>query len=238
MKALPAIACIVASLLNVLLAAPANATANYTYKKNEYVTVNGGLAPNKAYSIATSGEGDLGYDNFQVYLMREPGHKKVGPLTEIGEILDTAAYAYSARWSPDGNYVAILYRLDRRVIALKIYKIANGRAYILTGSTPLQAAGLIAELPTSTDESGQPEQRMRNLTLNWTGPKSFKLSEVGRIWVAPQTAVSLAKYGIINSNPEETNAPAALHEVQYKMTADCEIASGDTYRVTAVEADK
>jgi hypothetical protein len=41
------------------------------------------------YSIATDGEGELGHDHFHVYLMDARTGKKVGPLEEIKDTLDT-----------------------------------------------------------------------------------------------------------------------------------------------------
>jgi hypothetical protein len=71
----------------------AEATSNYEYKAGEYVTVTAGRSPNGQYAIAAHGGGDLGYDDFHIYLMDARTGKKIGPLTEIQDILDTAADA-------------------------------------------------------------------------------------------------------------------------------------------------
>jgi hypothetical protein len=111
------------------------ATSNYEYKPGEYVTVSGGKSPDGRYLIATHGEGDLGYDNWHVYLMDAQTGKKIGPLEEIKDPLDTAADAYAAKWSADSGQVAITYRADRHVAVTIVYRIANRRAYLVSGPT-------------------------------------------------------------------------------------------------------
>ena len=127
-------------LLLVVSATSALATANYTYKPDEYVTVTDRTSPDCRYSIATHGDGDLGYDNWHVYLMDALTGKKIGPLEEIKDPLDTAATAYYAEWAPDSSRVAITYRADRHIAVTIVYRIANRRAYLVSG--PKQIAGL------------------------------------------------------------------------------------------------
>ncbi len=217
--------------------AAAHATSDRTYKKNEFLTITDGLSPDKLHSMAAHGDGDLGSDNFHVYLMTEPGHKKIGPLTEIGdnEYLGTAPEAFWARWSPDSRYVAILYREGRRVITFRLYRIENSRAHILSGPTPLKAAGLAIDLPSSAQGDDQREQRMRGFTLTWTGPTRFQLTEDGRIWVDPLNGQSLGKYGTITTDPAGTGAPQGLHQVEYNIDAECEITGGDKYTVIDIK---
>ncbi len=217
--------------------AAAHATSDRTYKKNEFLTITDGLSPDKLLSIAAHGDGDLGSDNFHVYLMKEPGHKKIGPLTEIGdnEYLGTAPEAFWARWSPDSRYVAILYREGRRVITLRLYRIENGRAHILSGPTPLKAAGLPFDLPSIAQGDDQREQRMRGFTLTWTGPKRFRLVEDGRAWLDPNSAQALTRYGTITIEPADTGAPDGLHQLEYNIDAECEITGGDKYTVIDIK---
>ena len=120
-------------LLLVTFATSALATANYTYKPDEYVTITNGKSPDGRYSLATHGEGDLGYDNWHVYLMDARTGKKIGPLEEIKDPLDTAADAYYAEWAPDSSRVAITYRADRHIAGTIVYRIANRRAYLISG---------------------------------------------------------------------------------------------------------
>jgi hypothetical protein len=111
------------------------ATSNYEYKPGEYVTIAEGVSPDGRYAIATHGEGELGYDNWHVYLMNARTGKKIGPLEEITDPLDTAADAYVAQWSPDSSTVAITYRADRHVAVKIVYRIAHRRAYLISGPT-------------------------------------------------------------------------------------------------------
>jgi hypothetical protein len=58
-----------------------------------------------------------------------------GPLEEIKDPLDTAPDAYLAKWSPDSSKVALNYRAGRRVAVTIVYRIANRRAYLVSGPT-------------------------------------------------------------------------------------------------------
>jgi hypothetical protein len=116
------------------------ATSNREYGPNEYVVINGGLSPNRKYSIAAHGRGELGYENFHIYLMNAATGKKIGPLLEIKDTLDTGANAFHAKWSRNSTQVAIRYRVDRREAHEVRYRIAKSRAYRLSG--PSKADGL------------------------------------------------------------------------------------------------
>lgn len=116
------------------------ATSNREYGPNEYVVIDGGLSPDRKYSIAAHGGGELGYGNFHIYLMNAVTGKKIGPLEEIKDNLDTGADAFYAKWSPNSTEVAIRYRIDRREALEVRYRIANGRAYLIKG--PSKSDGL------------------------------------------------------------------------------------------------
>jgi hypothetical protein len=100
-------------MLLVFTAATAFATFNYDYGTDEYVTISNGISPNHKFAITTHGEGDMGYDNFHVYLFAADTGKKIGPLEEIVDTLDTGAGAFGAKWSKDSTEVTIVYRVDR-----------------------------------------------------------------------------------------------------------------------------
>jgi len=118
----------------------AYATSNYTYKPDEYVVIVDGRSPDGRYTIASHGDGEDGYENFHLYLMDATTGKKIGPLEEIKDTLDTGADAFYAKWSADSSQVSITYRVDRHVAVMVRYRIANRRAYRLDG--PKQVAGL------------------------------------------------------------------------------------------------
>lgn len=111
------------------------ATSNYNYKPGEYVVITDGLSPDGKYSVATHGDGDMGYTNFHVYLMNAKTRKKIGPLEEIKDNLDTGADAFHASWSADSHQVLIRYRIERHVSLVVQYRIDKGRAFRLRGPT-------------------------------------------------------------------------------------------------------
>ncbi len=117
----------------------AQATSNHEYGPDEYVTVVDGKSPDAKYAIATHGEGDLGYDNFHVYLMDAGKDKKIGPLEEIADTLDTGADAFYAQWTKDSGEVAIRYRVDRHEAMEVKYKIAARRATLISGPSKVDA---------------------------------------------------------------------------------------------------
>src|SRR4051794_26284604 len=90
----------------------ARATSNYEYGTDEYVTITNGLSPDRKIAITAHGNGELGDDDFHLYLTDAATGKKVGPLTEIDEFLNTAADKYGAQWSSDGQEVTIVWLVD------------------------------------------------------------------------------------------------------------------------------
>ena len=116
------------------------ATSNQEYGPNEYAVIDGGLSPDRKHSIAAHGGGELGYGNFHIYLMNAVTGKKIGPLEEIKDNLDTGADAFYAKWSSDSKEVAIRYRIDRHEALEVRYRIDNSRAYLIKG--PSKSDGL------------------------------------------------------------------------------------------------
>src|SRR5436190_7878587 len=113
----------------LLSASLALATSNYEYGPDEYVTVANGISPDGKYAITAHGGGELGYDNFHLYLTDAISGKNIGPLEEIVEPLDTGAGAFSAKWSCDSKQVTIIYRVDRHAPLKSVrYKVAGRRA--------------------------------------------------------------------------------------------------------------
>ena len=113
----------------VLSAATAWATFSYDYGADEYVTISSGISPDGRLAITTHGEGEGGLDNFHVYLFDAAAGKKIGPLEEISEFLDTGAGAYGARWNKDSTQATIVYRVDRHApLKAMTYRFVKGRA--------------------------------------------------------------------------------------------------------------
>jgi len=115
----------------------ARATSNYEYGADEYVTVSSGISPNGKYAITTHGEGELGDQNFHVYLFDAAAGKKIGPLEEIKDSLDTGAGAFGARWSQDSSTVTIVYRVDRHAPLKEITYHIEGRHAKAASPEPL-----------------------------------------------------------------------------------------------------
>ena len=115
--------------LLLLAATTALATFNYEYGPDEYVTISNGISPDGKLAITTHGEGEYGYEKFHVYLFNAVTGKKIGPLEEIGEPLDTGAGAFGAKWSNDSSEVTIVYRVDRHApLKAMTYRLTKGRA--------------------------------------------------------------------------------------------------------------
>jgi hypothetical protein len=107
------------------------ATSNYEYGADEYDTIVNGISPDGKYAIATHGSSDnYGYTGFLVYLMNNVTGKKIGPLEEIADNLDTGSDAFAAKWSKDSSSVYIVYRISRHEpLQAVTYRIEHGRAY-------------------------------------------------------------------------------------------------------------
>lgn len=112
------------------------ATAEYDYGVDEFVTIQKGMSPDHKYAITAHGGSENREEHLRIFLTNAVTGKKIGPLEEINEFLDTAPQAFAAKWSKDSQDVTIVWRIDRheplRVVA---YHIANGRAKTTKGPT-------------------------------------------------------------------------------------------------------
>lgn len=115
------------SFLLLLWAESVLATDNYSYQTHEYATISGGRSPDGQWSIAAHGEGEAGYGDFDLYLMREPAHEKRAAL-RTRDCLDTAPLSLIAIWAPDSRHVVLLNRNDRHVLDMRLFAIADGKA--------------------------------------------------------------------------------------------------------------
>ena len=94
--------------ISLATACTALATSTYEYKPGEYVVITDGKSPNGEHSIAAHGEGEYGDENFHLYLMDAKSGKRIGPLEEVKDTLDTGADAFTAKWSADSSEVSIV----------------------------------------------------------------------------------------------------------------------------------
>ena len=169
----------------------AAATSNYAYKPGEYVTIVNGKSPDGRYSIAAHGEGDLGYDHFHIYLVNSKTGKKIGPLEEIKNTLDTGADAFYAKWSDDSEEVAITYRIERHTAVKVVYIIGHGKAVKTSGpeqveglprvETPNAGTGqtdIAKEAPPAVAPAAQPDQPAKEQQTSNQGAGALKVGEI------------------------------------------------------------
>jgi len=202
------------------------ATSIHAYKANEYLVIRDGTAPDRQHSVAAHGDGEDGTDNFHLYLMAEPGHKRIGPLEEVGpDVLDTGPDAYRAVWSADSRHVALLYRVDRHVMAVRLYRIESRRAYPIVGDTLFHAV-------THLDEQSSDDQEIRFLSteLSWSGPTTFTLKERRFIRTSKhEIARLLGRFGRQQA-PDGDNNPVS-DSIEFSAEAVGELIRGDRYRI-------
>ena len=130
------------------------ATSNYEYGPDEYVTIASGISPDRKFAITAHGSGDMGYDNFHLYLHDALTGKKIGPLEEVKETLDTGADAFAAKWSKDSQEVTIVYRVDRHEPLKAVsYRIAARRAQRIKGPFDVKSDELLKYWQTHSSES-------------------------------------------------------------------------------------
>ena len=154
---------------------PAAATDNYTYKAGEYAIISDGHSPDGCWSIAAHGGGDYGYDRFNLYLMREPAHRRLAPL-RTGENLDTGPLSIVGLWAPDSKHVVVLYRIDRHVLEIRLLGVSDGKLRLI-------------DVPSLVSTVGQPyfkpqihyELFSRIYRVAWQGVDRFVMDEFGRV---------------------------------------------------------
>jgi hypothetical protein len=205
-----------------LTASPARATSVYEYAKGEYVVIDGGIAPNKQLSLAAHGAGEFGSDDFHLYLMDEPVHRKVSVLDGITNNLDSGPTAFHAEWAPDSRHVAIAYRIERHVTINLLYRIERGRAIGIAGTS------LFKEV-TSRDINNASDNENSSFTgVTWLSPRRFVLKE-NRLFIgAPASLLhSLGRFGKREIDPFDGK------RVFFRFSAEavCELEGDSRYHV-------
>jgi len=223
MKSRPILSAILASLLALALA-PAHATSVHDYAKGEYAVIRDGLSPSRRMSLAAHGEGEGGAANFHVWLMAEPRHRKLMALNEIGSDnnLDSAPDAYHAFWSENSRFVAVAFRSGRHEIQLNLYRIGDISAFLIRGPNLFRAV-------TGREAADDDGLRQRVFAVDWRGGNRFRLREY-RTFIASDD--SLAKlfgaYGRVTDKLDDGKVV-----MEFSAEAECEVLSGDTYRIVA-----
>ncbi len=226
---------IVAGVILLIAVAVGNrqsgATAVHQYQKGEFAIIASGLSPDKRFSVAAHGEGEYGSDEFHLYLMREPGHRRIGVLEEVGpEILDSAPDAYAAAWSADSRHVAIHYRADRHMYVMVLYRIEGGRAVSITGPD------LFDTVARQATRAQREDWRVSSLTLIWLDTNRFQLQERRYFeFGTPELARSLGDFGrmLPQANESRETGPQR-YEVEFSAEAECELVAKDSYRIISL----
>lgn len=221
-KSMIGMAALAASLVAQVL--PAAATANQTYKPGEYPIITDGLSPDRTTSIRAHGDGELGLENFHIYLFRENPEKRVGALEEIVE-LDTAADAFTAKWAPDAKAVAIQYRVDRHVYGAQAYTLANNRAY------PVSGPSIVEQVTGKTLEALRASPLMEATEWTWTGRTTFRLNvEATYRGNAPAIVKAFGRFG-----KRDVDIDDKVGTVAFSAVADCELVPPSGYRVLSLK---
>ncbi len=220
---------IVFAALLAFAVSPANATDNHEYAKDEYAIIRDGLAPNKQLSLASHGEGELGDEDFHVWLMAEPKHRKLARLDNIGSDnnLDTGPNAYQATWAPDSRHVAVNFRSSRHVLELNLYHVENRRMRSVTGPSLFRDV-------TRRDVSDDENFGHRVSTIDWTGTRRFLLREHHLFMTSNAGFMHLlGAYGKLAQKRDDGRLM-----VEFSAEADCELISGDRYRIVDIRVGK
>lgn len=207
----------------ILAWSPARATTEYEYAKGEDVVIDSGQAPNSRLSLASHGEGDTGNDDFHIYLMAEPAHRRIAVLDDITskDILDSGPTAFHARWAPDSRHAAVAFRTDRHVMITLLYRIERGRAVGIGG------ASLFKDVTNRDMHAKNDDERSSVSRLSWLGPRRFVLTE-NRLFIvsSPNLLRSLGRYGKQTGDAGDNRL-----FVKFAAQAVCEIVGGNRYRI-------
>ena len=207
--------------------APARATDEHDYAKGEYAVIRDGLAPDKTRSLSSHGDGDGGHDNFHVWLMAEPAHRRLTALADIEARLDSGPDAYHASWTKDSRRVAVTYRSDRHIVELNLFQIEGRRAH------PISGPSLFRDV-TSRDPSRDDDMRRSVPTFEWKGTRRFLLRE-DRLFVTSDRGFArmMGAYGKVTDKPDE-----GRFFVEFSAEADCLLLPGNRYRIVDLRVGK
>lgn len=212
-----------------LATSPVRATDEHTYTRDEYAIIQNGLAPNQRMSLASHGDGDGGRDNFHVWLMAEPSHRRLGRLDDIGSSNnpDTGPHAHRAMWAPDSRHVGVNWRSNRHVLELNLYAAENGRTRLISGPSLFRDV-------TSRDVGSEENFGYRVSTIEWIGPRRFRLSEHHRFKTGnPGFMRLIGRYGKVKDTFDDGRSM-----VEFSAEADCVLIPGDRYRIVDLRVGK
>jgi hypothetical protein len=218
-----------AAALAVLAVAPAWATDTHDYAKDEYAIIRDGLSPDRQLSLATHGDGEGGSENFHVWLMAEPAHRKIMTLDGIGSNnnLDTGPNAYHAFWSADSRHVAVWFRSDRHAAELNLYNVEGRRAHPIAGPSLFRDAS-------GRDVGGTDDVRESLPDIAWLGSKRFMLKQ--HLLLMTKDAGFAQRLGAYGKVTDKTDDGRIF--VAFSAEADCLLLPGNRYRIVDLRAGK
>ena len=208
-----------------------------TFASAHYTIINGGLSPNKQFSLAVDKRNLYSH----VYLLREPRHQKIGPLSEVNsssEVILLEPDTCRAVWSPNSRYVAVLFRVSLRYENVQIYQITAKRAYLVKGP---DINDVLAQ-KCHVSKYDLYEQRANSFSLVWKSNTRFVLTLAERVkYLSPEQVAALGAFGTPNAeenNPASGKTPKDAGEnVSLNISADaaCELGRKNTYRITGIK---
>jgi hypothetical protein len=215
--------------LVALAVAPARATLEHKYARGEYAIIRDGLSPDGKKSLAAHGDGESGDDNFHVWLMAEPAHRRIAALDDIGSDnnLDSGADAYHASWSKDSREVAVAFRTSRHEVQFNLYGIEGRRAHLIAGPSLFKKV-------TGRDVGDHDDVRQSIPAIKWNGRGRFVLREY-RVFMTtdPGFVRSLGDYGEVTDNLGDGRML-----VKFKAEADCVLMLHHGARVVDLKVGK
>jgi len=236
--------------LSLAFVAHAGATASYDYKPGQFLVIDGGTSPDKKFSVV-SGENKAG--EFGVYLRDAQTKKLIGQLEEVATDLDSAPDAYRAHWAPDSKHVGVSSRADRHLTRNVIYRIENGRAYVV--ETPQLLCRAVPEFCALQKELGgavtldsddyydKPWKVRQNESYSeitkWISPTRFVVSEESQ-WQVKQRdpSATLGQYGEAEKSEDESNESIAVYHVWFNAGGECELLPNDKSQVLNTQPQK
>lgn len=239
---------IAASALTLGFVAHVGATDSYDYKPGQFLVIHGGTSPDKMFSIV-SGENKAG--KFGVYLRDARTKKLIGQLEEVAIDLDSAPDAFHAHWAPDSKHVGVSSRADRHLTRNVIYRIENGRAYVV--ETPQLMCHAVPEFCTLQKELGgaltldsdddKPWKVRQNESFSeikkWISPTRFVVSEESQWQVKERDpSATLGQYGEAEKSEDEGDESVALYHVWFDAEGECELLPNDKSQVLNTQPQK
>lgn len=236
--------------LSLTFIAHAGATASYDYKPGQFLVIDGGTSPDRKFSVV-SGENKAG--EFGVYLRDARTRRLIGQLEEVATDLDSAPDAYRAHWAPDSKHVGVSSRADRHLTRNVIYRIENGRAYVV--ETPQLMCHAVPEfcalqkelggaLPLDSDHYYDKPWKVRqnesySEIKKLISPTRFAVSEESQWQVKERDpSATLGQYGEAEKSEDEGDESGALYHVWFDAEGECELLPNDKSQVLNTQPQK